>query len=67
MAVWSQHLLVIVLVAGALFVVIRQVVGTLRLKHGKMGSCCATGCAPKPPSTERIVFLPAESLKRAKR
>ena len=69
---WMQHVLVLALVGFALFVVIRQVVGTLRLKHGKMGSCCAKGCGSeqstasgsKPASAERIVFLPVEALKR---
>ena len=72
MPLWTQHLLVVVLVGFALFVVVRQAVGTLRLKHGKMGSCCAKGCGSeqpasnnsKPASPERIVFLPVEALKR---
>jgi len=72
MPLWTQHLLVVVLVGFALFVVVRQAVGTLRMKHGKMGSCCAKGCGSeqpsandsKPTSPERIVFLPVEALKR---
>jgi hypothetical protein len=68
---WLQHLLVLALVAFALFVVVRQAIGTLRLKGGKVGSCCAKGCAPDPSAQkhlgERIVFLPAESLTRRKR
>lgn len=70
---WTQHLLVLALVAFALVVVARQAIGTLRLRHGKIGSCCAKGCAsaqadakPKPPG-ERIVFLPLEALARRKR
>ena len=68
MPLWTQHILVLALVAAAAFVVIRQVVGALRLKHGKVGSCCTKGCgASQPkPAGERIVFLPVESLKRAK-
>ena len=72
MALWLQHALVLALVAVALTVVVRQAVGTLRLRHGKIGSCCAKGCgaaaddARKPPGKpgERIVFLPVESLTR---
>jgi hypothetical protein len=62
---WAQHILVLAIVAAALFVVLRQVVGALRLRHGKIGSCCAKGCdAAKPPKLagERIVFLPVERL-----
>jgi hypothetical protein len=70
MPLWTQHLLVLALVAFAAFVVIRQAVGTLRLRHGKIGSCCAKGCGATPSkarSAERIVFLPVESLTRRKR
>jgi hypothetical protein len=69
MPAWLQHILVLTLVAVAIFVVIRQALGVLRLRHGKLGSCCAKGCdaAARPkPSAERIVFLPVESLKRSK-
>jgi hypothetical protein len=72
MPLWLQHLLVLALVAFALVVVIRQAVATLRLKGGKIGSCCAKGCSGAAsthakPAGERIVFLPAESLLRRKR
>ena len=71
MPLWLQHLLVLALVAFALFVVIRQAVGTLRLKGGKLGSCCAKGCdagtkSAATSSPERVVFLPVESLRRRK-
>ena len=70
MPLWLQHALVLALVAFAAFVVIRAAIGTLRLRHGKIGSCCARGCgdtnrAGRPP-TQRIVFLPAEMLSRKK-
>jgi hypothetical protein len=69
MPLWMQHLLVLALVGFALFVVIRQVVGTLRLRPGgKIGSCCTKGCEkPAEPAGERIVFLPVEALKRHRR
>ena len=73
MPLWLQHTLALALVAVALFVVIRQAVGALRLRHGKIGSCCAKGCgaaqadAKSKPVGERIVFLPLESLARKKR
>jgi hypothetical protein len=74
MPLWTQHLLVVALVGFALFVVVRQVVGALRMKHGKIGSCCAKGCGAEQPgandsktaSPERIVFLPLEALKSRK-
>ena len=70
MPMWLQHVLVLALVAFALFVVIRQAISTLRLKGGKIGSCCAKGCGAastrEKPAGERIVFLPAESLLRRK-
>ena len=72
MPLWLQHTLVLALVAVALAVVVRQAAGALRLRHGKVGSCCAKGCAAtaddarksSPRSGERIVFLPVESLTR---
>ena len=76
MPLWLQHTLVLALVVVALAVVIRQALGTLRLRHGKIGSCCAKGCggaaADADPARksaarqtgERIVFLPIESLGR---
>lgn len=71
MPLWLQHTLVLALVAVALTVVVRQAVGALRLRHNKLGSCCAKGCAAaddarKTPAKrgERIVFLPIESLTR---
>ena len=73
MPLWTQHLLVLALVAFALVVVARQAIGTLRLRHGKIGSCCAKGCAStqadaKPKAAgERIVFLPVEMLKSKRR
>jgi hypothetical protein len=70
MPLWTQHLLVLALVAGAAFVVIRGAIGTLKLRHGKIGSCCAKGCGvatiqtSKKREGERIVFLPADTLRR---
>ncbi len=72
MPLWLQHTLVLSLVAIALVVVVRQAVGALRLRHGKIGSCCAKGCAATADDArktsarpgERIVFLPVESLRR---
>ncbi len=72
MPLWTQHILVLALAAFALFVVVRQAVGTLRLRHGKIGSCCAKGCgsnqsgAKHKSAADRIVFLPADALRRRK-
>ena len=78
MPLWLQHLLVLMVVAGAAVYVVRQAVATLRAGKGGFGSCCAKGCQPaaqsqprlnespgKPP--ERIVFLPVESLTRRRK
>ena len=70
MPLWSQHILVLLMVAGALAVLVRQAVSTLRGRGGKLGSCCAKGCdAQRPPHREgeRIVFLPVDSLTRSRR
>ena len=70
MPLWIQHLLVLLVVAAAALVVVRQAVATLRGLKGGFGSCCAKGCASQAPtgskaaSTERVVFLPVESLYR---
>ena len=72
MPLWSQHLLVLLIVAAAAFVVLRNGIAALRGASNRLGSCCAKGCAaalPKPssaPKTERIVFVPLESLARRK-
>jgi hypothetical protein len=68
MPLWLQHILVVAIAVGALVVIVRQAIGTLRMRHGKIGSCCAKGCgATEPAKTgtdapQRIVFLPRESL-----
>ena len=70
MALWLQHTLVLVVVAAAAFVLLRQAIATLRGRGGKLGSCCAKVCDPQPKpaaSGERIVFLPSDSLIRSRR
>ena len=70
MPLWLQHTLVLLAVAAAAFVLMRQLLSTLRGRGNKLGSCCAKGCDPhpKPPeSGERLVFLPSESLVRSRR
>jgi hypothetical protein len=70
MPVWVQHILVLLVVAGAAVVLVRQGVASLRGRGGKIGSCCAKGCASEPERKvegERIVFLPVESLTRSSR
>jgi hypothetical protein len=70
MPLWTQHILVLLVVAAALTVLVRQAIATLRGRGGKLGSCCAKGCdAQRPPlrEGERIVFLPVESLTRSRR
>jgi hypothetical protein len=70
MPLWMQHTFVLVVVAVAAFVLLRQLIATLRGRGNKLGSCCAKGCDPhpKPQSPgERLVFLPSESLVRSRR
>jgi hypothetical protein len=66
MGIWSQHLLVILLVASCLFVVGRQAFASLRGKPGKLGNCCAKGCQPTAPAAESkakgVAFIPVEML-----
>jgi hypothetical protein len=73
MPIWLQQYLVLAAVAGAAIYVMRQAVATLRAGKGGFGSCCAKGCqsqphaAQKTPSTDRVVFLPVESLSRRRK
>jgi hypothetical protein len=74
MPLWTQHLLVLLIVAACVAYVGRQMVRTFRLKKSKLGACCAKGCdavgsakpqaegAKAPP--ERIVFMPVEMLRK---
>jgi hypothetical protein len=68
MALWVQHLLVLLIVLACAGVVIWQSVRTLSGKRSRVGSCCAKGCGetakPQAAKTERIVFLPVEMLKK---
>jgi hypothetical protein len=67
MPLWAQHLLVLLAVCGAAAFVLRQGYRTLMGRRSKLGSCCDKGCGTTPPEpskqpTQRIVFLPVESL-----
>ena len=68
---WIQHLLVFLLVGGAVAYLLFGLVKTLRGKKGAIGNCCAKGCGttapPKQTQAERIVFLPVEMLGRRKK
>jgi hypothetical protein len=70
MSLWLQNLLVFSAVAVCAGFLGRQAWLLLNGKRSKLGSCCAKGCganeAPKPSSTERVQFLPAEMLGRKK-
>ncbi|HEY8666562.1 MAG TPA: hypothetical protein VIL86_07855 [Tepidisphaeraceae bacterium] len=70
MAIWLQHVLAGVLVAGALSFVGWQSFQSLRGKKSKIGSCCAKGCSAhvpaNKPAAEKIHFLPVEMLGRKK-
>jgi hypothetical protein len=61
MPLWLQHLLVILLIATCLALLARQ---ALRFYRGRStGSCCSTGCTPKPLQAEpKEQFLPSDLL-----
>ncbi len=69
MPIWSQHLLVLVLVVACAAVVGRQLIGTFRMtrRGATLGSCCAKGCDAQAttPTAPRIVFIPSSSLTRS--
>ena len=72
MSVWSQHLLVLLIVAGCVAFVVRQMARTFKLKKSKLGACCAKGCDPgaaattpaKQDDSARVVFMPVEMLRK---
>jgi hypothetical protein len=69
MSLWSQHFLVLLIVAFCVAIIAVEAVRTLRGRKGKLGSCCAKGCETQSPAsnTQRVVFLPAEMLTASKR
>ena len=69
MPLWLQHTLVLLLVAGAALVLLRQAIAAFRGRRSKLGSCCDKGCEPQPrqqQTGERLSFIPVESLTRSK-
>ena len=70
MPMWTQHLLVLLIVAGCVAFVARQMVRTFKLKKSKLGACCAKGCdaaaagTPAERKPERVVFMPVEMLRK---
>jgi hypothetical protein len=65
MNIWIQDIIILLAVLACVGYLGSQLVGTFRGKRSKLGSCCAKGC-PQPSSTpsERVVFLPLESLRK---
>jgi len=63
MPLWTQHLLVIVLITACVVLLVRH---AYRFFHGRAaGNCCSTGCAPKPQQAQpKAQFLPRELLTR---
>jgi hypothetical protein len=63
MPLWTQHLLVILLITACAALLARQV---YRFYRGRStGNCCSTGCAPKPPESQaKEQFLPRDLLSR---
>ena len=70
MPLWIQHTLVLLIVAAALLVLLRQAIASVRGRGAKLGSCCAKGCEAQAATTrsaERIVFLSVDSLTASRR
>ena len=70
MPLWTQHALVLLIVATAALILLRHAIASLRGRGGKLGSCCAKGCDPAPAAQQpagRVVFIPVESLTRSRR
>ena len=65
MPLWTQHLLVILLITACLALLVRQ---AWRFYKGRsIGNCCSTGCMPKQEETKpKEQFLPRELLIRRK-
>jgi hypothetical protein len=63
MPLWTQHLLVILLIIACAAILLRH---AYRFFHGRAtGNCCSTGCAPKPEQAQpKEQFLPRDLLTR---
>ena len=68
MPLWLQHTLVLTLVATCLAYALYQGLRTLFGKQSRLGNCCAKGCPTPPaqpnPTSQRIVFLPSDMLRK---
>jgi hypothetical protein len=65
----GQLIAVILVVSISASFLVWQGVRSLAGKRSKLGSCCSKGCGAETPaksSTERVVFLPVEMLRRKK-
>ena len=71
MSLWFQHLLVLTLVSACVVYALWGAFSTLLGKRSRIGSCCAKGCQTTAPQdvkrqqVERVVFLPAELLRKS--
>ena len=70
MPLWLQHTLVLTLVGACLAYAVFQAIRTVFGKPSRIGGCCAKGCptttASQGGGTDRIVFLPADLLRKRK-
>jgi hypothetical protein len=71
MPLWTQHLLVFLLVGLCCAYCLWGAISTLVGRRSKIGSCCAKGCPTaeshaKPQAATKTHFLPAEQLKPSK-
>jgi hypothetical protein len=68
MPIWLQHTLVIALVAACVIYIVYQAVRSVQMRGGRIGSCCAKGCAEEKKGDEgaRVAFIPADALRKRK-
>jgi len=70
MPLWSQHLLVLLAVAGSAAFVVRQGFLSLRGRKSKLNGCGTCGSCGRCPekreeaSKERVAIIPVEMLRR---
>lgn len=68
MPLWLQHTLVLTLVGACVVYALWQGLRTLFGRQSRLGNCCAKGCPTTPAqnstNTQRIVFLPADALRK---
>ena len=70
MSLLVQHIVVLALVVACVAVVGSGLIRTLWGRKSQVGKCCSRGCGDSKPAkseaAQRLVFLPADSLRLRK-